>query len=140
MPHIVKNAYTFICLNYNNPEDEIFLIGFSRGAYTVLLLGSLITQCGLLNKAGLGQINRLYNKWKKLDSMTDHDERNLRMQEIEYAGLRKHIPIEACAVWDTVSALGLPASLEENALNKFSPYITLFHKLRKTPTVETKAV
>ena len=140
MPHIVKNVYTFICLNYNSLEDEIFLIGFSRGAYTVLLLSSLITQCGLLNKAGLGQINRLYDRWQKLDSMSDHDRRKFGISENEYPGLRQFIPIEACAVWDTVSALGLPASLEENALNSYSSYISLFHKLRRTPTVETKAV
>src|SRR4051812_49891128 len=33
LSHNVRDAYTFICNNYC-PEDEIFLFGFSRGAYT----------------------------------------------------------------------------------------------------------
>ena len=33
----VKNLYTFLCRNYQ-PGDNIYLFGFSRGAFTVRIL------------------------------------------------------------------------------------------------------
>ncbi len=43
----VKDLYTFLCRNYKK-GDNIFLIGFSRGAFTVRVLAGLIGQCGLV--------------------------------------------------------------------------------------------
>src|ERR1700722_14757135 len=63
--HNIKNIYTFICLNFSNPEDEIYLIGFSRGAYTARCLAAFIGTIGLLTKAGLVHINTLYKRWTK---------------------------------------------------------------------------
>lgn len=41
----IQDAYRFLCLNYE-PEDEIYLFGFSRGAYTVRSLVGLIRSSG----------------------------------------------------------------------------------------------
>jgi uncharacterized protein (DUF2235 family) len=46
----IVRGYTYISRNYE-PDDAIFLIGFSRGAYTVRALGGMIADVGLLNKA-----------------------------------------------------------------------------------------
>jgi uncharacterized protein (DUF2235 family) len=40
-------AYRFICGQFE-PDDNIFLFGFSRGAYTVRALGGFIHMVGLL--------------------------------------------------------------------------------------------
>ena len=40
----IREAYTFLALNYE-PGDEVFLFGFSRGAYTVRSLAGLIHCC-----------------------------------------------------------------------------------------------
>lgn len=42
----------FICNNYST-DDEIFLFGFSRGAFTARSIAGLIAGVGLLTKAGL---------------------------------------------------------------------------------------
>ena len=42
----------FICNNYS-ADDEIFLFGFSRGAFTARSIAGLIAGVGLLTKAGL---------------------------------------------------------------------------------------
>ena len=60
----MRNIYTFLCLNYRGPEDEIYLVGFSRGAYTVRCLASFIGSVGLLTKAGLVHINAVYRSWR----------------------------------------------------------------------------
>ncbi len=45
----IEKAYRFIVLNYN-PGDEIFIFGFSRGAYTARSLCGLIRNCGVLRR------------------------------------------------------------------------------------------
>ena len=42
----IVRGYTFVARNYM-PGDRIFLIGFSRGAYTVRYLGGVIAKCGI---------------------------------------------------------------------------------------------
>ena len=46
----IRTAYGFLTDNYQD-RDEIFLFGFSRGAFTVRSLGGLIGLVGLLRKA-----------------------------------------------------------------------------------------
>ena len=118
--HNIKNVYTFICLNFGNPEDEIYLIGFSRGAYTARCLAAFIGTIGLLTKAGLVHINTLYTRWKENLSADDplgaqFESMLARMERDNH--LRRRINIEACAVWDTVSAIGPPRILTD-----MSPY------------------
>src|ERR1700693_1646512 len=43
----VLDAYRFISQRLE-PQDKLFLFGFSRGAYTVRALAALINRCGLL--------------------------------------------------------------------------------------------
>jgi uncharacterized protein (DUF2235 family) len=42
----IRSAYQFIAQNYV-PGDEIYLFGFSRGAFTARSLAGLITACGI---------------------------------------------------------------------------------------------
>ena len=48
----VRSAYGFICNNYDY-GDEIYITGFSRGAFTARSVAGLIGRCGLLTKKGL---------------------------------------------------------------------------------------
>ncbi|KAL9046519.1 MAG: hypothetical protein Q9214_000660, partial [Letrouitia sp. 1 TL-2023] len=108
----VLHAYNFVCLNYNNVEDEIYLVGFSRGAYTAYVLASFISSIGLLTKTGLFYLHDVYGLWHqgsynasgKVDMLDVVKE---ALKNVDF--LRTNIKIEACAVWDTVSSLGLPA-------------------------------
>ena len=61
------SAYRELCDHYED-GDQIFLFGFSRGAYTVRSLCGLIDYAGLLDSAGLKEneiwdrIERVYQK------------------------------------------------------------------------------
>lgn len=99
----IRDAYTFICHNYSNPEDEIVLIGFSRGAFTVRSIAAFMDDVGLLTKAGLRYLFQLYDAWKEAGATPD-----LCMELVQEKLLRKDIKIEICAVWDTVGSLGFP--------------------------------
>lgn len=51
----IEKAYRFLVLNYN-PDDEIFVFGFSRGAYTARSLCGLIRDAGVLTRAEFGRV------------------------------------------------------------------------------------
>jgi len=86
------------------PGDKIFLIGFSRGAYTARCIASLIDKCGLLraeNARFAPDIYALYRFRDTRDGASDH----VKIAEhLLHAGVRIH----ALGVWDTVASLGLP--------------------------------
>src|SRR4029077_15784358 len=46
----VRDLYTFLCRNYA-PADNIFLFGFSRGAFTVRILAGLFLRCGVVTSS-----------------------------------------------------------------------------------------
>lgn len=118
----IREAYSFICLNYN-PGDEIFLVGFSRGAFTARSISSLINAAGLLTAKGLAFFVQVFEDWEfqqKKDfqskwpnlpfvghkpPVTDpHYQRQL----IEKGLTRPNIKVKCVAVWDTVGGLGIP--------------------------------
>lgn len=45
----IESAYRFLVLNYE-PGDEIYVFGFSRGAYTARSLCGLVRKCGILRR------------------------------------------------------------------------------------------
>src|SRR5262249_10206108 len=55
----IRSAYMFIAQNYI-PGDEIFLFGFSRGAFTARSLAGFISACGILKRQRLGDIARAW--------------------------------------------------------------------------------
>ncbi|KAI0192355.1 hypothetical protein EV127DRAFT_302847, partial [Xylaria flabelliformis] len=61
----IRNAHSFLSHNYNfdDGNDEIFLIGFSRGAFTVQCLAWLISQTGLFHKRYLYCLRGLFTLW-----------------------------------------------------------------------------
>ncbi|KAF7306456.1 hypothetical protein MIND_00436800 [Mycena indigotica] len=58
----IRNTYAFVAQNFEE-GDEIFLFGFSRGAYTARKVAGLIDKIGLLQPEELGIF---FNIWKEL--------------------------------------------------------------------------
>lgn len=110
----IMSAYRWLGATYQ-PDDRIFLIGFSRGAYTVRSLGGMLSQCGLLNLEGLQ--NR--EAWRRVERAYHEGYRGGRNWTQWSSGWKYHgptagknpIPIHFLGVWDTVGALGIPAEL-----------------------------
>lgn len=63
----MREAYSFISNNYA-PGDEIYLVGFSRGAFTVRAIAGVIGAVGLLTKRGLPFLPEVFR-----DVMHRHD-------------------------------------------------------------------
>lgn len=100
----ILSAYTWLATKYQ-PEDRIFLFGFSRGAYTVRCLAGLICSCGLPILNGLSEDL----KWKTAANAFRQGYR-LRKPAAETAITDSHrFPgVYFLGVWDTVGALGIP--------------------------------
>ena len=117
----IRNAYSFIALNWK-PGDEIFLFGFSRGAFTARSVGGLIDGVGLLTKHGLDYLaeivkdfeNRENPNYKPAYPNTPIENKPSASDpkytaELERMNLtRVNIFIKAIGVWDTVGSLGIP--------------------------------
>lgn len=54
----VRRAYRYLAHNYE-PGDHVFVLGFSRGAYTARSLVGLIAVAGLLKRENSSRINEL---------------------------------------------------------------------------------
>src|SRR5438309_3453552 len=60
----VRDAYAFLANNYCE-GDEIFLFGFSRGAYTARSIGGLIGWAGLLHKRDMDDFALLWGGYRR---------------------------------------------------------------------------
>ena len=59
----MREAYSFLANNYTT-GDKIFLLGFSRGAFTARSVGGLIGGIGLLEKTGLPFFYLIFKDWE----------------------------------------------------------------------------
>ncbi|ORY14348.1 hypothetical protein BCR34DRAFT_239230 [Clohesyomyces aquaticus] len=117
----VREGYSFLANNYH-PGDEIFLLGFSRGAFTARSIGGLIGEIGLLTKKGLPALPEIFKDVQhrrdpkyvpKNPSVPFPNKPSASSpryaDELERRGMtRLDIPIRAIGVFDTVGSLGAP--------------------------------
>ena len=59
----IREAYAFIVNNYKT-TDEIFLMGFSRGAFTARSIVGLIACVGLLTTLGMSNFYHIFKEWE----------------------------------------------------------------------------
>jgi uncharacterized protein (DUF2235 family) len=113
----IRLAYEWLIENYND-GDEIFIFGFSRGAYTARSLAGLIAKLGILKPGSPIGVAQLYERYKRSDEQTiwelheQQDAGKLNDFTLEERWMLKYsqpAKIKVVAVWDTVGSLGIPA-------------------------------
>jgi hypothetical protein len=110
----ITDCYRFLVLNYER-GDEIFLIGFSRGAYTVRSLAGLLDSVGLLAKTDLEQLTNAYDFYRAPENKRDAS----RFKMVTSLKLRTNKPeIQFLGAFDTVGALGIPTPMLGNMLKQ----------------------
>lgn len=139
----IRDLYTELVHVYD-PGDKLFLFGFSRGAYTIRALSGLIQYCGILDRAGFPNeeklSERVYLCWKSFEKVAfprfirpqDDKRRRTAQPTVEDTGaaetrrkdLGSHpqpIEIEFIGVWDTVGAVGMPIDWLKPLVNWICP-------------------
>nr|WP_228035402.1 DUF2235 domain-containing protein [Oculatella sp. LEGE 06141] len=117
----IQHAYRFLCLNYM-PGDEIYLFGFSRGAYTVRSLAGLIYCSGLLSRPHICKAPEAYRLYR---------DPNIKPAHAIAVEFRKNygdrVPITLLGCWDTVGSLGIPDVIPILPVNSFLNAKYKFH-------------
>jgi hypothetical protein len=147
----VREGYAFLANNYTR-GDEIFLIGFSRGAFTVRTIAGLIGEVGLLTKKGLPYLREIHKDiqhrrdphyqpkypdlpFPRKPSASDP----MYRRELERRDLtRLGVTVKAIAVWDTVGSLGVPRIgwLTKVGLQSAESRETMFYDTKLNDIVE----
>ncbi|KAI9741145.1 MAG: hypothetical protein M1834_002858 [Cirrosporium novae-zelandiae] len=143
----IREAYNFLANNYTI-GDEIFLIGFSRGAFTARSVASLIGCIGLLTKRGLPYFSEIFKDFEnrkdpkyepRYPNLPFPNKPNIQnpryTAELEKRGMTTlNIPIKAIGVFDTVGSLGIPRigwlekfRIQSPSRREYSFYDTVVH-------------
>ncbi len=113
------DAWLFINLNYE-PGDQIFLFGFSRGAYTVRSLAGLLRKVGVLHREHVDKSRAALDLYRQREVTADSEEaeRFRVAHAIAWPRLARpftsppvDLSIRYLGVWDTVGSLGIPRLL-----------------------------
>jgi uncharacterized protein (DUF2235 family) len=131
----IVRGYTYISREYDK-DDDIVIVGFSRGAYTARALAGLIASQGLLakplttnkseayewgarawyryrrNTADEGLLQKMTEALAYLPAFISAN----KLQESDFVSVDK---IKAVAVWDTVGSLGMPIYSNHNMVDAF---------------------
>ncbi|AFZ23841.1 hypothetical protein Cylst_1558 [Cylindrospermum stagnale PCC 7417] len=98
----IEDGYRFLSLNYV-PGDEIYLFGFSRGAYTVRSLAGMIYCSGLLKRPYVTKTHEAYELYRNR-GVKPRDKAAVEYRE----SYGDRVPITLLGCFDTVGALGIP--------------------------------
>jgi uncharacterized protein (DUF2235 family) len=110
----IVQGYEFLAKEYE-PGDEVYVLGFSRGAYTARSFVGMVRNCGLILPKHLAlRVAMAYGIYRTrgdaVDSFTAKIFRSSFCQETK---------IKFVGVWDTVGALGIPLDILKDVGMKF---------------------
>ncbi|GBC52798.2 DUF2235 domain-containing protein [Rhizophagus irregularis DAOM 181602=DAOM 197198] len=108
----IKEGYKYIVEHYN-PGDDIWLFGFSRGAYTARCIAGMIRNCGLIKVDEAEQVDKrvdlAYDIYRNRDTIYHPEGSGTDdfKKAFSYPDSEKPV-IKFLGLWDTVGAYGLP--------------------------------
>lgn len=100
----LQQGYDWLARHYRH-GDEIYVFGFSRGAYTARSLVGLIRKCGLLHIVTPDLLELAEGLYRDKDIAPDAPQCALFRHHYS-----REVRIRLLGVWDTVGALGIPGT------------------------------
>ncbi|HLX11516.1 MAG TPA: DUF2235 domain-containing protein, partial [Bacteroidota bacterium] len=107
----VREAYTYL-MDFWEPGDNVFIFGFSRGAYSARVLAGLLHTIGLLPRGNYNLVPYLFRLYKSTRSGRQSDWvvadefRDTFARKVGTPNGEGRFPIHFLGVWDTVSSVG----------------------------------
>jgi uncharacterized protein (DUF2235 family) len=128
----VIEAYQWLVENYDK-DDEIFVFGFSRGAYAARSLSGYISRCGLIRPGSPLGVKQLYDRYRKGNAvLTIHEllepQRDRSAYRLEEKWMVKDCepaPVKFTGVWDTVGSVPLTNGLVIARLGTLAPSVNV---------------
>jgi uncharacterized protein (DUF2235 family) len=123
----ILDGYKFLAQQYQD-GDEVYVLSFSRGAYTARSLVGLLRNCGLVENKRLPlRIAMAYGIYRTRDDGPDSP------TALQFkAKFSRVIKLKFLGVWDTVGALGIPLDL----LQRLNMQFYEFHDTKLSTIVE----
>ena len=110
----IVQGYEFLAREYEE-GDEVYVLGFSRGAYTARSLVGMVRNCGLIHPKHLGlRTVMAYGIYRTRDD--DVDSFTAKLFRSSFC---REAKIKFIGVWDTVGALGVPLDVLKDVNMKF---------------------
>ncbi len=112
LDQITMSAYEWLARIYQ-PNDRIFLFGFSRGAYTARSCNGLLSRYGLLDLSAVDtsqsfvRVGELFESYRSRQDFANPKAYPFHNQR-PGASQKGTTPVYFIGVWDTVGALGIP--------------------------------
>ena len=108
----VVSAYEWLVEHYEQ-DAQLFIFGFSRGAFTARSLAGFISKCGLLKPGSPVSMKQLFERYRKgtaesVRALGKVVESELSLEDKWIKEYSRPIPIWFQGVWDTVGSLGVP--------------------------------
>ncbi len=136
----VKRGLAFLCLNYEGPDDEqreartihldgvdyddgdeIYLFGFSRGAYSARALCGVIGGAGIPRQMDFHELEKVWTHYRLKPELRPKD-------VAEVSTHAWHPRVKCIGVWDTVGSYGIPSGFGLGALGRvFVSWMRGFH-------------
>jgi uncharacterized protein (DUF2235 family) len=127
----IFDAYRFLIANYE-VDDEIYLFGFSRGAFTVRSIAGMIRKCGIVKRTSINQYAPAMHMYR--DSSIHPDSAPAKSFKASHSCCpHDDVPIRFIGVWDTVGALGIPL----RGLRGLTRRKHVFHDTEVSKTVQS---
>ncbi|KAJ3453402.1 hypothetical protein MRS44_017649 [Fusarium solani] len=102
----ILQLYDFISNNYET-GDELFLFGFSRGAFTVRSVAGIVSDVGVLSPVNMSRFPEMWKAYRANTGGEPFRKSAWYLDNREKLGLAD-VTIKVVGVWDTVGALGIP--------------------------------
>lgn len=151
----IREAYRFLIFNYE-PGDELFVFGFSRGAFSAQTFVGFIRHVGILRRLHAARIDEAVDLYKLRSAKAGDIDNGFREFRARYAdnvcvdrdddvwrcanikgyvaGQVPLLTIKYLGIWDTVEALGVPDFLPGSSwLNRGHAY----HEAKMSAFVES---
>ena len=133
----VRRAYRWLANNYS-PGDEIYVFGFSRGAFEARSLVGFLDRCGLSVRDDVPIVAELFERYRRPDVVPRRSElasadRLLTVEERRFLDGTRSVEVRFLGVWDTVRYLDIPLG----NIRGFSRSENLFHEIMTTRSCRT---
>lgn len=137
----VRDAYRWLTENYDL-RDEIYIFGFSRGAFAARSLAGLIATCGLLAPEAPISFAQLFERYQRGEEARPIYQIRQMQGQPEQLGFEERAllrsshyfrnMIKMVGVWETVGSIGVPFGNFRN----ISRRALKFHNTRLSRTIE----
>jgi uncharacterized protein (DUF2235 family) len=136
LKQIVQDAYQTVVTHYT-PGDEIYIIGFSRGAYAARALAGLIGASGIQRSVDPRGFETVWNHYRvnptvrngaKQASTGETETINSYKRLAAQNAIHPDRTVKCVGVFDTVGSYGVPAGIGLAALGRYITLVQLgFH-------------